>query len=273
MEPIAMPILSIFDYGFMQHAFIAATLVAVLAGIVGYFVVLRNLAFASHALSHVGFAGAAGALLLGGSPLLGQLLITLLTGLGIGLAGQRVNRGDMAIGIILAFTLGLGMLFLHLNHRYAGQANVILFGNILGVSSQALNWMLVLTIICLGVLASISRPLLFASNEPELAEAKGVSLVRLAIILLLIMAVTVTLTSQIVGVLLVFALLIGPPAIALQWTRSFWSGLTMSLALSITVAWAGLIFSYLSDWPVSFWISLLVLIIYVLNPIWCLFKR
>jgi zinc/manganese transport system permease protein len=144
----------------------------------------------------VGFAGAAGAMLLGCSPFIGQLAITLLTALGMGLAGKRVNRADMAIGIILAFSLGLGMLFLHLTSHYAGQANIILFGNILGVSVHELKLMLVLTLACLCILAFISRPLLFASHEPELAEAKGVPLVKLALALLLIMAVTVTLASQ-----------------------------------------------------------------------------
>ncbi len=266
------PILSMFDYGFMQHAFIAGTLIAVLAGAVGYFIVLRNLAFASHALSHIGFAGATGAILLNLSPILGQLVITLLAAFGIGIAGNRINKGDLAIGIILAFSLGLGALFLHLNSHYAGQANIILFGNILSVSQQTLKFMFFLTAICLLILAIISRPLLFASLEPELAEAKGLPLTRLTIMLLLIMAIAVTLASQAVGVLLVFTLLIGPAAIATQWTKTFWPGLGLSIAISLGIIWLGLSLSYLLDWPLSFWSSLLVLLLYLLKPLCCLLR-
>jgi zinc/manganese transport system permease protein len=261
-----------FDYGFMQHAFMAGTLIAILAGVVGYFIVLRNLAFASHALSHIGFAGATGAILLGTSPILGQLIITLLAAFGIGIAGNRINKGDLAIGIILAFSLGLGALFLHLNSNYAGQANIILFGTILGVSQQMLKLMFILTTVCLVVLAIISRPLLFASLEPELAEAKGLPLTRLTIMLLLIMAIAVTLASQAVGVLLVFTLLIGPAAIATQWTKTFWPGLWVSIITSLAIIWLGLSLSYVLDWPLSFWSSLLVLILYLLRPICCLLK-
>jgi len=266
MVTTAAPILSMFDYGFMQHAFIAGTLIGILAGTVGYFIVLRNLAFASHALSHIGFAGAAGAIFLGLSPLMGQLLMTLLAAFGMGIAGNRINKADLAIGIILAFTLGLGALFLHLNTSYAGQANVILFGNILGISQQTLVLMAILVGACLMVLAVISRPLLFASLEPELAEAKGIPLTRLTVLMLLIMAIAVTLASQAVGVLLVFTLLIGPAAIALQWSNSFWKGFTLSIASSLLTIWLGLSLSYLTDWPLSFWVSSLVLLGYLIKP-------
>ena len=265
MAPIAAPILSIFDYNFMQHAFMAGTLIAILAGAVGYFIVLRNLAFASHALSHIGFAGATGAVLLGLSTLTGQLIITLLAAVGMGLAGNRINRADMVIGIILAFSLGLGALFLHVFNSYAGQANVILFGSLLGVSSQALKMMAVLVVVCLLFLGVISRPLLFASLEPELAEAKGVSLTGLSIAILVIMAVAVTLASQVVGILLVFTLLIGPAAVAVQWTQKFWSGLLLSILISMVVVWLGLLLAYFADWPVSFWISSIILILYLVK--------
>lgn len=249
----------------MQHAFMAGTLIAILAGAVGYFIVLRNLAFASHALSHIGFAGATGAVLLGLSTLTGQLIITLLAAVGMGLAGNRINRADMVIGIILAFSLGLGALFLHVFNSYAGQANVILFGSLLGVSSQALKMMAVLVVVCLLFLGVISRPLLFASLEPELAEAKGVSLTGLSIAILVIMAVAVTLASQVVGILLVFTLLIGPAAVAVQWTQKFWSGLLLSILISMVVVWLGLLLAYFADWPVSFWISSIILILYLVK--------
>lgn len=263
----AVPILTMLDYAFMQHAFISGTLIAVLAGIVGYFVVLRHLTFASHALAHIGFAGATGAVLIGYTPIIGQLAITILAALSMGIAGDRLSRSDVAVGVILAFSLGLGALFLHLHNGYAGQANIILFGNLLGVSEQAIKLMAVLVVICLIVLAIVSRPLLFTSLEPELAEAKGVPLTKLSIAIFIIMAIAVSLASQVVGIMLVFTLLIGPAAIAMQWTKSFWRGLLVSLLISLTVVWLSLVLAYMTDWPVSFWVSLLVLVGYLARPI------
>jgi len=255
----------IFAYDFMQHAFIAGTLAAILAGAVGYFVILRKLSFAAHALGHIGFAGASGALLLALSPLTGQLILTLIAAISIGALGERINKSDMVIGIILSFCLGLGSLFLHLYHGYAGQASIILFGNLLGVSIQDLYIMFGLMIISLLAMTIISKRILFASLEPELAEAKGLSLLGLSIFFMMIMAVAVTLASQVVGVILVFTLLIGPSAIAVQRTRHFWAGLGMSILLAVLIVWGGIILSYFTDWPISFWISALVFVIYILS--------
>ena len=248
----------IFDYSFMRHAFVAGTLAAVLAAITGYFMALRNLTFAGHALSHVGFAGAAGAGLASISPLTGQLLITILAACGMGALGERIKHNDFIIGIILALALGLGSLFLHFYNNFAGQTTAILFGDILGVSTSALKTIAVLTVFCILALAVIARPLLFASIEAELAEAKGVPLAGLSTVFLVIMAIAVTLASQVVGVLLVFTLLIGPAAIALQWARSFWSGIILTLLLALGIVWTSITLTYLSDWPVSFWISCLI---------------
>lgn len=258
----------IFDYSFMRHAFIAGTLAAILAAITGYFMALRNLTFAGHALSHVGFAGAAAAGLVGLSPLTGQLLITILAAMGMGCLGERVRRNDFIIGIILALALGLGSLFLHFYNSYAGQATAILFGDILGVSTTALKIIAVLTVGCIAALAMIARPMLFASIETELAEAKGVPLMWLTTAFLIIMAIAVTLASQVVGVLLVFTLLVGPAAIALQWTRTFWSGIAITLLLAVGIVWLSIALTYLTDWPVSFWISCLVFSGYVVGSLY-----
>lgn len=255
-------LLTIFSYDFMQHAFIAGTLAAILAGAVGYFVMLRQLAFAAHALGHVGFAGASGALLISLSPMLGQFLLTLLAAIAMGILGEKLNKSDMAIGIILSFCLGLGSLFLYFYNGYAGGATIILFGNLLGVSAQDLTWMFVLMFACLFFLACIAKRLLFASLESELAEAKGISLFWMSMIFIVMMAVAVTLTSQVVGVILIFTLLIGPAAIAVQWTRAFWSGIMLSMVLAVLIVWAGIGLAYLTDWPISFWISAIVFCLY-----------
>jgi zinc/manganese transport system permease protein len=256
-----------FQYAFMRHAFSAGSLAAVLASAVGFFVIIRQLGFAAHALGHVGFAGACGAMLLGGTPIIGQLIITLLTGIFMGTLGRRLEERDTIIGITLAFALGSGVLFLHFLNAYSGQANSILFGDLLGVSSESIRWMLVLTVIGILSLAILARPLWFSSLTPMLAEAKGLSLNRLAILFFCIMAIAITMASQIVGVLLVFTLIVGPPAIALQWSRNFWPGISLCIALSLVVVWSAIFFSYYTDWPISFSISALIFALYLLSII------
>ncbi|MDF3054967.1 MAG: znuB [Gammaproteobacteria bacterium] len=256
-----------FQYAFMRHAFSAGSLAAVLASMVGFFVVIRQLGFAAHALGHVGFAGACGAMLFGWAPIAGQLVITLLTGIFMGTLGRRLEERDTIIGITLAFALGSGVLFLHFLSAYSGQASSILFGNLLGVSSESIRWMLVLTIVGLLSLAVLARPLWFSSLTPMLAEAKGLSLNKVAILFFCVMAIAITIASQIVGVLLVFTLIVGPPAIALQWSRNFWPGISLCVVLSLVIVWVAVFLSYYTDWPISFCISALIFIFYVLSVI------
>jgi zinc/manganese transport system permease protein len=249
----------------MRHAFLAGTIAAIISGMVGYFVIIRQLSFAAHALGHIGFAGASGALLFGMTPISGQLMLTVLAAFGMGALGERINKSDMVIGVILSFCLGLGTLFLHIYNGYAGQASIILFGNLLGVSTADIQLMLWLMLVCVVALMMISRRLLFSSLEPELALAKGISLTMMSILFLMIVAIAVTLASQVVGVILVFTLVIGPPAIAVQLTHHFWTGMTFSILLSVVIVWASIFISYVTDYPISFLISTMVFFIYILN--------
>jgi zinc/manganese transport system permease protein len=248
---------TMFAYDFMQNAFAAAGIVAVVCGLVGFFLVLRAQTFAGHALSHVGFAGATGAVLLGISPLWGLVALTLVAGIGMGLLGERLHQRDVAIGIVLAMSLGLGLLFLHFFTAYATQATALLFGNILGVDAATVWTLLLLGIAAVAALAAISRPLLFASLQPELAEAKGVSLRTVSVLFLAVVALAVAQCAQIVGVLLVFALMVGPAAAAQQITTRFWHGIALSVALALVEAWFGLVLAFVTDWPTSFWITAL----------------
>jgi len=246
-----------FTYDFMQNAFAAAGIVAVVSGLIGFFLVLRAQTFAGHALSHVGFAGATGAVLFGVPPLWGLIALTLIAGVGMGLLGERLYQRDVAIGIVLAMSLGLGLLFLNFFTAYATQATALLFGNILGVDSTTVWALLALGIIAIAALAVIARPLLFASLQPELAEAKGVSLRLVSVLFLAIVALGVAECAQIVGVLLVFALMVGPAAAAQRLTTRFWHGIGLSVALALGEAWLGLVLAYQTDWPTSFWITTL----------------
>lgn len=245
------------SYDFMRSAFAAATIVAIVAGLVGYFLVLRGQTFAGHALAHVGFTGATGAALIGVAPLWGLVLMTVAAGIGMGVMGERLAQRDVAIGLVLALSLGLGLLFLHFFTAYATQATALLFGNVLAVDFGTVRTLLALGVVSLAALAVISRPLLFASVQPELAEAKGVSLRLYAVLFLVIVALAIAECAQIVGVLLVFALMVGPAASAQRLTSGIGKGLLLSVALALFEAWAGITLAYYTDWPTSFWITAL----------------
>jgi len=245
------------DYDFMRHAFIAAGVVALLAGTVGYFLVMRGQTFAGHALSHVGFTGATGAALLGLTPLGGMICVALLGGVAMGLMGDRLQNSDVAIGSVLALALGLGMLFLHFFTSYATQVTALLFGNVLGVGTGTLWVLAAMGVVCLVLLTFIARPLTFASLQPELAEAKGVSPRLISVLFLGIVALATAECIQIVGVLLVFTLMVGPGATAQRITNRLGCGVALSAGLALAEAWLGVALAYRTDWPTSFWISAL----------------
>lgn len=243
------------NYEFMRNAFAAAAAVALVAGPVGYFLVLRGQTFAGHALAHVGFAGATGAVLVGVAPLWGLLLMTLAAGIGMGLIGEKLAQRDVAIGLVLAFALGLGLLFLHFYTAFAGQVTALLFGNVLAVDRATVWTLCGLAALTLALLGLIARPLLFASLQPELAEAKGVSLRLYSVLFLALVAIATAASAQIVGVLLVFALMVGPAAAAQRLTTRLGRGIALAVALAVAEAWLGLVAAFYTDWPTSFWIT------------------
>ena len=255
-------ITDMFDYEFMTNAFAAAGIAALVSGIVGYFLVMRGQTFAGHALSHIGFAGATGAGLIGLAPLWGLLAFTLAAGIAMGALGERISNRDVAIGVILALALGFGLLFLHYYTSFATQATALLFGNVLAVDHSMIVTLAVLGAITLIALAAIMRPLIFASLQPELAEAKGVPMRFVSRAFLGIVALAVSVCAQIVGVLLVFTLMVGPPAAAQRVTTGLWSGLLVSGALALGEAWLGLTMAFYTDWPVSFCIAVLSALVY-----------
>ncbi len=247
----------VFQYEFMSNAFAAAGIVAVVSGVVGYFLVMRAQTFAGHALSHVGFAGATGAVLIGFSPLWGLIGFTLVAAIAMGLLSERISNRDVAIGVVLALALGFGLLFLHYYTAFATQATALLFGNVLAVDRTMIATLAALAAVTLSGLALIMRPLIFASLQPELAEAKGVPLRFVSTAFLAVVAIAVSECAQIVGVLLVFTLMVGPPAAAQRLTSGLWSGLAAAATIALAAAWLGLTLAYYTDWPVSFCIALL----------------
>jgi len=253
------------EYDFMRNAFAAAGVAAIVSGVVGYFLVLRGQTFAGHALGHIGFAGATGAALIGLAPLWGLLGFTVAAGIGMGLMGERLSGRDVAIGVVLALALGFGLLFLHYYTAFAAQATALLFGDVLAVDHGMIATLAALGVVTLAALAAIMRPLIFSSLQPELAEAKGVPVRFLSVAFLAIVALAVSESAQIVGVLLVFALMVGPPATAQRLVNGLWSGIALSATIALAEAWLGIVIAYYTDWPVSFCISLLSALGYFLT--------
>ena len=250
------------EYDFMRNAFAAAGAAAIVSGLVGYFLVLRGQTFAGHALGHVGFAGATGAILIGVASVWGLVGFTVAAGIGMGMMGERVSDRDVAIGVVLALALGLGLLFLHYYTAFATQATALLFGNVLAVDRSMIVTLIGLSVITLGALAVIMRPLIFASLQPELAEAKGVPLRFVSTAFLAIVALAVSESAQIVGILLVFSLMVGPPATAQRLVRGLWIGMALSAVFALAEAWLGIAMAYQTDWPVSFCIAMLSALAY-----------
>src|SRR5215470_16475817 len=257
-------IAAIFQYQFMDNAYAAGTVVAIVAGAIGYFVVLRGSAFAAHALSHIGFAGATGAVVLGVSPVLGLLALTVGSGVTIGALGSRIRGRDTTIGIVLAWTLGLGVLFISLYTGYATEAYALLFGEILGISQRDVEIVVLAAVPTLLALAILYRPLLFSSVDESLAAARGVPVAALSIAFMAVLALAVTEAVQVVGVLLIFALIVTPAAIAVRWTHRPPAAIAISAGLALVFTWAGLTIAFFSPHPVSFFITSLAFGAYLL---------
>ena len=257
-------LVNMWQYDFMRHAFEAGTIVAVVAGVVGYFVVMRRLSFAAHALSHIGFAGAAGAVLVGLNPLSGLLLFTSGGGLTMAILGRKASSRDVQIGTVLAFMLGLGVLFINLYKGYATEAYSLLFGEILGISSSDVMATLIAGLAIIVAIIVIFRRLLFTSLDEEVAEARGISMMGMSIIFMLLIAVATSIAVQVVGVLLIFALMVTPAAIAQRLARRPSQGLMISVCIALLATWFGLFISYYIPYPVSFFITTTVFIAYLI---------
>jgi zinc/manganese transport system permease protein len=254
---------ALFDYDFMRHAFAAGTIVGVTAGAMGYFVVLRRLAFAGHALAHVGFAGATGAVLVNANVFAGLVTLTTGAGIAMGLLGDRLRARDVAIGTVLAFTMGLGNLFLSLSTRLSGEATSVLFGDLLAISSAQVAFIFAVAIAALVVLGAIYRPLIFASVDAEMAAARGVPVRGLGVLFMVLLALTVAMSVRVVGVLLIFSLLVAPAATAQVLTARPARAIVASVAIAVASVWGGLLLAYQVPWPPSFFITTLSFVAYL----------
>jgi zinc/manganese transport system permease protein len=236
---------------FVQNALLAGAIAAVVAGLVGPFVVVRNMAFAVHGIAELGFTGAAGGLLIGLDPVLGAMAGSLVVAGAIGGLGTRGSDRDSVIGVILAFGLGLGVLFITLYDRYATSAFGLLFGTITGVSTDRLLLLAGCGAVVLVALALLYRPLLFASVDPDVAEARGVPMRLVSILFLIVMAVAEVEAIQVVGVLLILSLMIAPAAAASRLTVSPGATLLFSVAIALLASIGGILLALVTPYPAS----------------------
>ena len=253
--------------GFMINAWVAGTMVAVVAGAVGFFVVLRGSAFAAHAIPNGAFAGAAAAYWLGANELVGLGICAGLAALGIGSLGQR-NRRDVATALALVMLLALGSLFLSLSGGYAPEVYALLFGEILGVSTTELLPVGVVGLACILAVVVAYRPLMLSTLVPDVAEAKGLRSRPTEMGFLLVVAAATTLTLPVVGALLIFSLMIGPPAAARSVTLRPALAIVLSVALAVLTAWAAIASSYQTNWPVGFFVGAYAALCYAGGRIW-----
>jgi zinc/manganese transport system permease protein len=258
----------LFEFAFMRNAYMAGTLAAVLAGVVGYFVVLRGETFAGHTLSVAGFPGAAGAVLLGLPQLLGLAVLCSLSALGIASAGRSPggerHAESAAIGTIQAFTLALGLLFVSLYRGLLGGVTGILFGSVLGITLSQVVILALIVVAGLTVLGVAGRPLLQLSIDPQAAAASGIRVHLLSITFLVLMGLSVAAVALVTGALLVFALLVIPAAAAQQLVTRPALSIVVAVALGLAVVWLALVLSYFTNYPIGFLVTSLGFAVYLL---------
>ncbi len=240
--------------GFMLNAWIAGSVVGIVAGVVGFFVVLRGSAFVAHALPNGAFAGAAGASLIGVNALFGLGAFSLIGALCIGVLGRRA-RHDVATALTIVMMLGLGALFLSMTTEYAPEIYSLLFGEILGVSTSELLPTLCIGVACIGGIALLYRPLLFSSVLGEVAEARGVRARYCEMGFLVVVALTTSMAVPVVGSMLIFSLLISPPAAARSFTRQPGQAIALSCVLALATVWLAITVSYATNLPIGFFIG------------------
>jgi len=259
--------MSLLAYQFAQNALLAGLIISIVAGLVGRFVVMRNMSFAVHGIAEVGFTGTAAGVFFGIDPVVGLLAGAVLAAIGIGTLGVRLRDRDIAIGSILAFGLGLGVLFLTLYTRYATEAFSVLFGSIISVSRQDVLLLLSLGIAVIVALGAIRRPLTFASVDPEVAEARGIPVRAISVVFLLILAVAVAEAIQVVGVLMVLALLITPAAAAQKLTVRPGTATVLGVAIALVCTLGGVLASLVTLYPASFFVATMSFGIYVVSRV------
>lgn len=252
---------------FMTNTWLAGTIIAVIAGVVGFFVVLRGSSFPAHAIPNSAFTGAAAANLAGVDPLLGLAVFAGASAAMIAGLGRR-GRHDAVTALALVMALAIGAALLSRSGEYEPELFALLFGDILGVSKGELLPTLGLAVGSVVAILILYRPLLLSSTVPEVAEARGVNRPRIELLFLLVLAAATALTVPVVGALLTFSLMVGPPAAARAVTNRPPLAIALSIVLALVTIWASIALSYTTNWPIGFFVGGLSAVAYGLGRIW-----
>lgn len=249
---------------FMRHAFVASTFIAIVSGVIGVFVVARQLSFLTHTLSEIGFAGASFAVFAGWAPLDGMILFTMLSSVLVGQMSIKESRREAVISAVSGLFIGLGILFLSLSSQTASSATSILFGSVVGISASEVHQLIILSAVVLAITVLIYRQLKFSSFDEVGAQVSGFNQTVISVVFLLLLALSVSVAAQIVGSLLIFILLTIPAASAKYFTHGVAKMMGLAILFSLLGTWAGLLLGYLTNWPVSFFIAVIEVVIYVI---------
>jgi len=242
--------------GVMVNTWIAATAVAIIAGVTGFFAVLRGSTFAAHTIPNGAFAGAAGASLLGLNPFAGLAVFSVAGALGIAGLSRR-SRPDVATALTFVMMLGIGALFVSWSSQYAQEAYSLLFGEVFGVSTDEVLPILGFGALSIAAIVVMFRPLMLSSALPEVAAARGVPPRRMDLAFLLVMALATSMTVPVVGALLMFSLMIGPAAAARSLTARPGLAMTLSVVIALVTVWIGIAASYQTNWPLGFFVGVI----------------
>ena len=257
---------------YMINAWVVATIVGVIAGVIGFFVVLRGSAFPAHAIPNGAFAGAAGASLVGVNTLAGLGVFAVLAALGIGTLGRR-GRHDVVTALALVVMLALGALFLSQTSQYEPEIFSLLFGEILGVASSEIVPVAALGVVCIVGVIVLYRPLTLSSVVPDVGEAKGVHRHRIDIAFLVLLALATAMTVPVVGALLIFSLMIGPPAAARSFTSRPLPAIVLSVGIALATVWGSIALSFETNWPIGFFVGALGALAYGVGRGWVVWRR
>jgi zinc/manganese transport system permease protein len=258
--------------GFMVNAWTVASIVAVVAGVVGFFAVLRGSAFVAHAVPNGSFAGAAGASLVGVNTLVGLGVFSLLGALGIGILGRR-GRHDVVTALALVLMLGLGALFFSFSGEYAPEVTSVLFGEVLGISANQVAPTAVLALVCIAAIVVLYRPLMLSSVLGEVGEARGMSGFRMELSFLAVVALVATMTVPVVGTTLIFSLMIGAPAAARSFTDRPLLAMALSVVIALVTVWSAIAASYETNYPVGFFVGAVSAGVYALGRVWAAWRQ
>lgn len=264
------------SFHFMVNALRAGTIVSVMAGAIGYLMVVRRQSFAGHTLAVIGFPGAAGATWLGVSPAFGYFGFCIVGAVVIAAVPSRADTSGVGgyseesavIGTVQAFALACGFLFVSLYKGFLSGLTNLLFGTIIGVSDDQVKALLVAAVVSLGALVVLGRPLLFSSVDPAVARARGVRVRGISVAFLVVLGVTAAATSQITGSLLVFALLVAPAAAAARLTAGPVRGLVLAVSIALVVTWVGMGAAFFSPYPIGFWVTTFAFALFLLASLY-----